>query len=204
MSYIVDALKKSEQQRSRQGNSDPRDGSPQEGMDRVVESRAPGRAGFYVLGLVTLGISLGWFFFVPNDKKPLENTDVLQQTKPVPVVETTPDIPASRHKSIVTEETTDDQSTSAVPVKSEKAKVLSYRDLPFYWELPPALKKDVGGLAVTIHIYAPHVSQQILFINDREYHPGETIREGARVERIVAEGVILSINDTYFRLPRPR
>ncbi len=80
----------------------------------------------------------------------------------------------------------------------------SYLKTPYLWEMPESLRSGIPDMSVTIHVYSPDVAQQIVFINDRKYHQGEKTKEGVRVEGIVEEGVILSYRQRYFKLPRPR
>lgn len=92
------------------------------------------------------------------------------------------------------------QDQSAIPLSLSTP----YDKLPFYWELPQSLRGRLGKLAVTIHVYANDPGQRFLFLNNREYRAGEQMPSGVKVERIEPQGVVLSYTDQVFRLPRPR
>jgi len=80
----------------------------------------------------------------------------------------------------------------------------AYQEIPFFWELPTSYRKGISTLAVTIHVYSSDPTQRILFINNHEYKSGDRTREGAKIQEIVPQGVVLSINGKRFKLPRPR
>src|SRR5581483_8342451 len=58
-------------------------------------------------------------------------------------------------------------------------------------------------LVVNIHIYAPREADRILYINNRQYHAGDRVRDDIVVEDIVQDGAVLSFRGQRFKLPRP-
>ena len=79
-----------------------------------------------------------------------------------------------------------------------------YPDLPFAWELQEPLRQRLASVAVTIHVYAPGPTNRVLFLNDREYRQGDRMADGVEVVEIVPEGAVLRVGEVFFRLPRPR
>jgi general secretion pathway protein B len=79
-----------------------------------------------------------------------------------------------------------------------------------YGDSPPvatsSLPTDPGAglpaLSVDLHIFTDEAAKRAVFINGRRYTRGATIAEGARVEEITRDGVVLSYRGRRFLLPR--
>lgn len=69
--------------------------------------------------------------------------------------------------------------------------------------MPPDFQRALPELAVTIHVYAANESERILYINNREYHAGDKVQDDIMVEQIVEDGAVLSFRGQRFKLPRP-
>lgn len=76
-------------------------------------------------------------------------------------------------------------------------------DAPLLRQKPQEFQRQLPELVVTIHVYSPDESQRILFINNREYRRGDQLLEGLRLEEIVADGAVLSFRGERFKLRRP-
>jgi len=59
----------------------------------------------------------------------------------------------------------------------------------------PALKLD-------LHVYAQEPAQRFVFINGKRYHEGEVMAEGPTVEAINTQGAVLAWRGQSFLLPR--
>ena len=61
-----------------------------------------------------------------------------------------------------------------------------------------------GGpeLRLELHVYSTRPAERIVFINSHQYREGETTQEGARIEQITPEGVVMNMNGNRFLLPR--
>jgi general secretion pathway protein B len=53
-----------------------------------------------------------------------------------------------------------------------------------------------------VHVYATKPSDRFVFINMRKYHEGNTLQEGPVLERIRRDGVVLNYQGVRFVLPR--
>jgi general secretion pathway protein B len=62
----------------------------------------------------------------------------------------------------------------------------------------------MGGpeLRLELHVYSTRAAERMVFINSRRYREGETTPEGAVVEQITPDGVVMSMNGNRFLLPR--
>jgi len=61
---------------------------------------------------------------------------------------------------------------------------------------------DMPPLTVDLHIFTDDAAKRAVFINGRRYTQGATIAEGPRVEEITRDGAILSYRGRRFLLPR--
>ncbi len=68
----------------------------------------------------------------------------------------------------------------------------------------PAVEAATGlpQLAIDLHIYADNPAKRAVFINGRRYTQGAHIVEGPVVEEITREGAVLSYHGRRFLLPR--
>ncbi len=73
----------------------------------------------------------------------------------------------------------------------------------FLRQMPEDFQRRVPGLAVNIHLYSANESENVVYINDRQYRRGEEVTPGVRLEQIVPEGVVLSYEGKRFKVPRP-
>ncbi|GMR17884.1 MAG: hypothetical protein BMS9Abin33_0278 [Gammaproteobacteria bacterium] len=191
MSYILDALKKSERERSQQELLTGRDNSRSEGVSDRSDTRKQG----FLVGLVL--VVLTGILIVLWQK---EDDKVEIVSNKIPATKATE---SSRTNKPVVKTEVDNNESKTLSVRTGN-KARSYQEIPFFWELPTSYRQGISALAVTIHVYSPDPTQRILFINNHEYKSGDRTREGARVQKIVPQGVVLSINGQRFKLPRPR
>jgi general secretion pathway protein B len=230
MSYILDALRKSEQER--QPGTPARPGGP------VHNVSLPWRGGWLlVIGIILLLFLLAaavvfWHSTVKRISSeaavaaasPTENPPAAPPAaEPVAVIPSP--VTAEKKESPVRDLA--EQMQVPVPVTPKKpstaprrkavaieqrpalqtdglAVLLETDNTPLLQQMPPDIQRAIPPMAVTIHVYSPQASQRILFINNREYHLGSLIEGGARVEAIVPDGVVLSYQGERFKLPRPR
>ncbi len=75
--------------------------------------------------------------------------------------------------------------------------------VPLLREMPADFRRQLPALTLNIHLYSANEAENLVYINDRQLRRGEQLEGGIRLEQIVAEGVVLSYAGTYFKLPRP-
>jgi hypothetical protein len=88
----------------------------------------------------------------------------------------------------------------AAPVETTNTAV---PEASFLSTLAPEFQQRLPPMTVNIHVYAADEAQRILYINNRPYRRGEEISGGVRVEAIVPDGVVLQYHGQRFKLPRP-
>lgn len=225
MSSILDALKKSERQRSLGRDLIYRNASP---------DAAPRLTGFAVAVLTTLlilALAIGAMLYsLREPQSPLANAPIETLAPPADSKTsnaqgssdtTVASIPAAPADAARTEESTilSGSQTAPVlpkPVSPKPAKsadaprnpapalpVQGTGDIPWLSSLPQAFRNSLPPLAVNIHVYSPDRTQRILYINNRPVQQGGRVEGGAVVEEIVHDGVVLQYRGQRFKLPRP-
>ena len=65
-----------------------------------------------------------------------------------------------------------------------------------------ALTAGLPELAIDLHIFTDDPTRRAVFINGRRYTQGDSITEGPRVEEITRDGAVLNYRGQRFLLPR--
>jgi len=89
-----------------------------------------------------------------------------------------------------------------VPRGSVTAPPMAGEFVPRLDTLPPQATAGLPALNLDLHIYATQPSQRSVFINGRRYGEGDSLPEGARVDRITTDGAVLQYRGQRFLLPR--
>jgi len=221
MSFILDALKKSEIERQRQ--------SVPGLMDTRVAQRRNRLPGWAIALGVLLGINLLALTFVltrksspaappapaarpadtamgPNADAPPPVTQHFSPLDPAPVY--APEIPVAAPVNPVAMEPAPPRSTAHRVRRSDP--LLTDPDagaqieelLPSINEISLTGSQALPELHLDVHVYATKPSERFVYINMRKYHEGATLQEGPALERIRRDGVVLNYQGLRFVLPR--
>lgn len=231
MSYILDALKKSERER-----------------ELVRMLRTAGTSYYFwmptrrrvwpaIIGLALLtGITLTVLRFWPSADSShaasAADSSISAQTTSSEISKTPAIVPESRQTTIGAEHskaTTDDlaaqlqftspQEPAAVAKPHATAvavaktttpaggvaisKPVDPATVPFLREMPNEFRRKLPELVLNVHLYSANEAENLVYINNQQLRRGEQLAGGIRVEEIVPEGVVLSYAGTLFKLPRP-
>jgi general secretion pathway protein B len=219
MSFILDALKKSEIERQRQS------------VPGLMDTRlSPRRNRLPVwavaLGVVLLGINLLLVTYALTRKSapaahasrpadaastpevgaappvaqhfsPLDAAPVYAPEIPVAAVESPAPLPSPINR------------LAAHPARhvdplltDEDAKADNQEVLPSISEISLSGAQSLPELHLDVHVYATKTAERFVYINMRKYHEGATLQEGPTVERIRRDGVVLNFQGLRFILPR--
>lgn len=218
MSFILDALKKSEIERQRQS------------VPGLMDTRSGARRSRLPLWAVALGLLLGVNLLVlalvlwnkntsmaqaprPPDSSvapmpaaaapaaappvtehfsPLDTSPVYAPEIPVPAAEgpRKPVARAARHADPI------------LSNESAQAETESQEVLPTINEIHLTGAQALPELHLDVHVYATNPADRFVYINMRKYHEGATLPEGPLVERIRRDGVVLNYQGIRFILPR--
>jgi general secretion pathway protein B len=223
MSFILDALKKSEIERQRQS------------VPGLMDTRSGTRRSRLPLWAVALGLLLGinlvvlalvlWNRSAPSAPaprtpssaappapaaapaaapavtehfSPLDTSPVYAPEIPVPAAEGAQKTAAHapRHSDpILSDQSTQAQAQAQHPDEPQEV-------LPSISEINLTGAQALPDLHLDVHVYATNSADRFVYINMRKYHEGAALPEGPRVERIRRDGVVLNYQGLRFLLPR--
>lgn len=209
MSFILDALKKSETERQQQGPSD---------FANVPSStESPGVPRWlWVLGLllaVNLAVLLGVLLRDDEpgiDSAPAEASRVQQESASGPSFserirearerETAASVSAAAAPEPVAQPAATQQPPA--PVQSRPQPEFTLAELPTADELRATGQLQLSDLHLDIHVYSEKPAERFVFINMVKHREKSRLAEGPIVQEITPEGVILDYSGTRFLLPR--
>lgn len=218
MSFILDALKKSEIERQRQ--------SVPGLMDTRVAQRRNRLPGWAIALGVLLGVNLLVLAFtltrkgapaapaartadtatIPQADAPPPVTQHFSPLDPAPVY--APEIPVAAPVNPVAMEPAPPRPAVHRTHRSDPlltdpdAGAQSEELLPSINEISLTGSQALPELHLDVHVYATKPSERFVYINMRKYHEGATLQEGPLVERIRRDGVVLNYQGLRFILPR--
>ena len=209
MSFILDALKKSETERQQQGPSDFAN------VPSSHESTGAPRW-LWALGLllaVNLAVLLG--VLLRNDSPesvPASAQASGAQQEPVASASFSERIREAREKESATRTTagpTTERATepaveepTAVPAQPRPQPQFTVAALPTADELIANGQLQMADLHLDIHVYSEKPADRFVFINMVRHREKSRLAEGPLVQKITPEGVILDYRGTRFVLPR--
>jgi len=197
MSFILDAIKKSDQQRQR-GATPTLLTVPA----ATVESRQPAVFMYWGLAAVTLsaGIAIGWLRPWQAEKTaPAIMPAMPPQTAHGPQTPTLQPAPQAQEKFAgiprkAAPASVPEQRVQAVPANAApEPAAMALRDLP------PAVRREIPELRLSMHAYSPRPEARIVSINDRLLHEGDSAADGVKLEEITPDGMIFSYKEFRFR-----
>jgi general secretion pathway protein B len=231
MSFILDALKKSELERQRQS------------QPGLMDTPAAQRRGGLPLWAILLGALLGINVIVlsvmlmrngapaiarPPEKRAVAAAVAQDQAPPVadhfspldqpPVY--APEIPVSADDASAgtgvsavaplaaphsSAQRSAPRSAARRPdpvLVDEDAKADNEEVLPSINEINLSGPQALPDLHLDVHVYATKPSERFVYINMRKYHEGSSLPEGPLVEHIRRDGVVLNYQGLRFILPR--
>lgn len=225
MSYILEALKKSDQQR--QLSATPTLLTTQSPM---IAPTQPAYLYFGIFATVLLGagILIGWlrpWHAEPTRAKDLiaaqsalstshQNTLAPLPKPPEMAGRTRQELPASQHPSMIAAKKQPLPAPTRVAMHSAPAKAASVIPTPLQdkyddaaqeqkavpmAELPLALQQEIPSMTVQVHAYSNKPKGRLASINNRMLREGDMLSPGLRLEQITPDGLIFSYKEYRFR-----
>ncbi len=212
MSFILDALKKSETDRQQRGSAEfanvPSSSVRREGPP----------AWLWVVGvllLVNLVVLVG-IMFRPDVKvveavaQPVVQPAVkpAERETPAPIAEDfASQVASARENAPPREEPVEPEvktppPAAAGPTVTVAPQPVNTTSLPTIHELQANGVLALPEMHVDIHVYSENPEDRFVFINMAKSKEGSQLAEGPFVEEITPDGVVLSHNGTSFLLPR--
>jgi general secretion pathway protein B len=225
MSFILDALKKSEIERQRQS------------MPGLIDAPSALRRGRLPLWAMLLGcllaINIVVLIFVllrngapaaasaparqadsaPADAKskgvddhfsPLSTAPVYAPEIPVPAAETSSGAPVAALEAprAGAQRAAPHAFRRPDPVLTDTEANDNEELLPSINEINLTGAQALPEMHLDVHVYATKPADRFVYINMRKYHEGNTLQEGPVLERIRRDGVVLNYQGVRFVLPR--
>ena len=215
MSFILDALKKSERERQRKAG-------PSIADVHISPARAPRR--IWIIALIALlGVNLVLVVIMwwPSESAtpPVVTRNVDIPEPEIAIVEPLPppqSQPPDRDVRPLAEEVVrpmpgpfaPDPQSSAEPVRTAALDAAPLRagtvntGLSTLADLSLAGVLNLPPLRIDIHVFSEQAAERFVFVNMSKYREGERLSEGPVVSEIVHEGVVLQHQGQRFLLPR--
>lgn len=210
MSYILDALKKSsEERRKLQEEGEQKSPLP---LGSPIKQKASGKHPF-MLGSLLITILLfsaaGWWFFSITDKN---DSSVFDKAAMLPTelkqgteTETTgvPESAATDYQEQgVTKQSITPEKQGAAGEKSSAKPIIPVTgsNLPLLEELPLSIQTQLPEMKYSGHVFSPNPELRMILINTTVVREGDLINADLRLTEITRDGLIMSHKDTDFKV----
>lgn len=227
MSFILDALKKSEQQRQQNAEQ-------QQVRNRTLSLSSPRSVRwlyFLLTGLMVLVIFFGWWLYrsmeatfappivitpvvstppatkppetaqpapVPRDYAPAQAATVREGSSEQPLT-----APKSRPVDAFTPATLRRASEPVATVVLQPAEPRAANKLPLYHELSRDLRDRMSPLTISLHFYAKEPARRLVRINGRLLREGDLVEQDLRLVAITPTGATLDYLGKLFEMLNP-
>ena len=204
MSYILEALKKSEKERGK--NQEKNSSSRTVIYPGYTKSEKPSNRKYIYIAITTIVFSLITYLLTAYLMTQPEKADndlskgnsVNQQHSAARDSDhTQPD-----KQNVVSSQTVNQQESSAPGVQENRSVVqqqpATENIYPDYNELPQQIKNSIPAFTIAGHTYSDQPDQRMLILNNTIVKEGQAIGNGLRLDEITWNGAILRYNDIVF------
>jgi len=219
MSFILDALRKSE--------NDRQDSAPAEFTTVTSRGDTPATPRWlWILGglLLINAVVLGFLLLRPGPA-PIADVAPAFEDQPAPVSAPAPAAaaasfsarvaearrdrparePVAQPQAVVVDEVVTDTTPQAASPSRAEAPATPARQtllLPTLTDLRTDGTLNLPDMHLDIHVYSENTDDRFVFINMSKYREGSSTKEGPGITEITADGVVLDYQGTTFLLPR--
>lgn len=201
MSYILEALKKSEQERQQGHVPDLQTLQPQL-LDSTHRSE---KWPFITIGVLALALVfvLGWMRPWSQQQTTLTDSHNTEPTKSTPALAAVTDVKetnTSAHVRAIQQKPVRAPDPVVQQVYSEPPS-LALESVPHLLDMPSLVQQAIPNMEFAGHVYTSNAMQRSVIINGRSMAEGEVLVEGLRIEQITQNGVVFSYQDQLFQMP---
>ena len=206
MSFILDALKKSEADRQRRN-------AP--GISSIPEADGRKRHSgwiWIISALLTLNLAVLLGFVLRsggNSEQPAVPLDLpATQAAPAPAPETFSEIVTEAKRTVPRVEATKPPSEATTPpgerepVRNVAPPQTNTAALPSFNDIRARGTVQLPDMHLDIHVFSGEAADRFVFVNMSKYREGTTLAEGPLVREITPDGVVLEYGGNLFLLPR--
>jgi general secretion pathway protein B len=195
MSYILDALKKSDQQRNL--------GTPptlQFAQATMPAQKRPSIFHYGLLAVVLLcaGVAIGLLRPWQAERLPSETGSIapgtpvaIRQPAAPPTMTASPEVPANTAHEIAAAPVR--QIPANLAAKAHEQQALSFD------ELPAQIQQEIPEIAVQLHAYSSKPAERLAYINSKKLREGDSVMPGLTLEQITPDGMIFNYKGYRFR-----
>ncbi len=201
MSYILDALRKSDQQRRR--NAAPTLLTLQ--PSAVVRKR-PAYVTYGLLAVILIGggVVIGWlrpWQSEPAAVKPIASKPI--ESKPVPATPAASEIASQAKPDNVLPEANSLASGKTAPQPERRVDIAAAdaagETVVEMDKLPTSIREEVSKITISVHAYSNTPEKRLVGIGRRILHEGDYLQPGLKLEEITPDGMILGYKGYRFR-----
>ena len=210
MSFILDALKKSEAERQNQAGASIST-TPRAAARSQLPAWAVALLGALSVAVVALGLAWWQAQRSPPPQAPPSSMGAENGPVAAPAGGPVRNLAAVARRSNAPGDTpltgdpaatdTRNPSPSPQPSVERQPSVATASSLPTNADLA-AQGITLPDMNLDIHVFSGNQAERFVFINSTKYREGDRLRDGPRVEEITAAGVILNHQGISFLLPR--
>jgi general secretion pathway protein B len=203
MSYILEALKKSDQQRQRSAAP-----TLPAATVTVVATKQPVYYGLLAAVLLGGGIVIGLLRpWQPAHESPeiaAKSPQASQQVAPAPLYRTTgktaQELPRMNSVSVAAPAVRmAAQPDTPAAVSAAKPGAVAPAPITIAMaELPLSIQQEIPAMAIQFHAYSSKPANRLVGVNSLMLHEGESLMPGLRLEQITPEGMIFSYKGYRF------
>ncbi len=210
MSYILDALKKSDKERQQDEIPDFQTDHTvpiTRGQRRKHSSFSWRLSGILILPILCVAFFFWWKFPAkqsilspvqsvqnpPSPQAPDPQVRPVKQAVPVVAV-TVEDV--ENVKDIEVVEVFEDDEDTAIIEETQ----FTQKEPPLLNELPVSVRAGIPELSFAGHVYSDFAEKRLIIINNRIVREGDFITDGLFLEQIDLDGVTLRYKETVFRV----
>jgi len=220
MSYILEALKKSDKKRQRETSVSPL--HKIHTTPPVLRQKEPGRTIWIWLPVILILLPAGlttWYFLEKDQQAPTAEKPHTEETRPlklqvqpeVTVTQPIPELrPAVKKKVYIADTETptpprvvlEPKPLTAVDIAAQPFEEYLQTDdkTPYLEELSSSFQETVPQFRFAGHVFSPQPQQRMVMINNRIVREGEIIEKGFILDEITPDGVILRHDTERFQL----
>lgn len=191
MSLILDALKKSEQERRRERGPDLQSIHQPAAAPSTEKSRAPWLVAALVV-VVLNGAALAWWWraepaATAAGEAVTSDEAAVATTEPPTQVANTAAPPAA--------------AAPAAPAPLPTQPPPQEPPLQELWELPEPVRRQLPAMTYSFHVYSGDPSRRTIIINNQRMREGSEIQPGLMLESITETGVVLALGGHRVHIP---
>ena len=200
MSFILDAIKKSENERQRSKQSDLhslQDSAPQVQPENTTMSRLL----LLVVAIVIIMVAAWWLWLQVAPQLSPRLVEWLQGSQVVSTETQTEDKAANTHlASAPMSSSSSDTNSATTGQYSSQDEVPPNNQIKELWQLPADYQSTIPELDFSFHVFSEDSSERMIIINGRRMREGQMVSRGLTLRVITETGVILYSGGRFFHV----